>query len=281
MKSMFGHDVPNNDGCAKPIRLKAPAGSVLNCNFPAAVAARLVIGHFLTEVIYRCLARVLPDRVIAGSGGTPGTMNVFYGKRNDGTPWHSVIVRGGGMGAGLSNDGNYVYVFPANAANTPAEIFENDTPLLVQRRELITDSGGPGRMKGGLAKRVEFKIPDDQYAPIPPVNLGIQAGRFVLPPEGLFSGRHGAKAQFLVNNEPGNPFVLTQLKPGDIVTIATAGGGGYGNPFEREPEMVEADVIDGYVSLEKAREEYGVVIDPNSLKADLETTRKLRSEKVK
>ena len=113
-----------------------------------------------------------------------------------------------------------------------------------------------------MGKGNVFRVPDDKYAPIPPVNLGIQAGRYIHPPEGLFGGKPGAKAQFLVNGVPGNPFGLTQLKPGDVVTIDAAGGGGYGNPLERDPEMVESDVMEGYVSLEKAREDYGVVIDP-------------------
>jgi N-methylhydantoinase B len=276
MKSMFGPDIPNNDGCARPVKLRAPEGSVVNCRFPAAVAARLVIGHFLTEIIYRAVSSALPDKVIAASGGTPATMNVFYGRRNDGRPWHSVIIRGGGMGASSVNDGNYVYIFPANGANTPVEIFESDTPLIVERRELLSDSGGPGQMKGGLGKRIVFKIPDDQYAPIPPVNLGMQAGRYMYPPEGLFSGKPGAKAQFLVNGGPGNPFGLTQLKPGDVVMIDAAGGGGYGNPFMRDPQMVESDVTEGYVSPERAREDYGVVIVPGTTKVDKEATRELR-----
>ncbi len=276
IKSMFGPDIPNNDGCAKPVKLKAPEGTVVHCKFPAAVAARLVIGHYITEIIYRALSEVAPNKVIAASGGTPAQMNVFYGKRNDGRPWHSVIIRGGGMGASSVSDGNYVYIFPANGANTPIEIFESDTPLLVENRELLADSGGPGRMKGGIGQREVFKAPEDQYAPLPPVNLGIQAGRHIHPPEGLFGGRPGAKAQFLVNGMPGNPFGLTQLKPGDVVTIDAAGGGGYGNPLDREPERVERDVVEGYVSLEKAREDYGVVIDPKTLTLDKEGTRKLR-----
>jgi N-methylhydantoinase B len=278
MKSMFGPDIPNNDGCATPIRLKAPEGSVVNCKFPAAVAARLVIGHFLTEIIYRAMSEVLPNRVIAASGGTPAQMNVFYGKRSDGRPWHSVIIRGGGMGASSVSDGNYVYIFPANGANTPIEIFESDTPLIVERRELLIDSSGPGRMKGGLGQREVFRVPDDQYAPMSPVNLGIQAGRHIHAPEGLFGGNPGARAQFLVNGVPGNPFGLTQLKTGDVVTIDAAGGGGCGNPLEREPEMVERDVLEGYVSLEKAREDYGVVIDPKTLKVDMEATKKQRGQ---
>jgi len=278
MKSMFGPDIPNNDGCARPIKLKAPEGSVVNCKFPAAVAARLVIGHFITEIIYRALSGALPDKVIAASGGTPAQMNVFYGKRNDGRPWHSVIIRGGGMGAGSANDGNYVYIFPANGANTPIEIFENDTPLIVENRELLSDSGGPGRMKGGFGQREVFKVPDDKYAPIPPVNLGIQAGRHIHPPEGLFGGKHGSKAQFLVNGVSGNPFGLTQLKPGDVVTIDAAGGGGYGNPLERDPEMVERDVIEEYVSIEAAKKDYGVVIGPKTYNVNMEETRKLRGQ---
>jgi len=171
-----------------------------------------------------------------------------------------------------------VYIFPANGANTPIEIFENDTPLIVETRELLTDSGGPGRLKGGLGQREVFRVPDDKYAPIPPVNLGIQAGRHVHPPEGLFGGKAGAKAQFLVNGVPGNPYGLTQLKPGDLVIIDAAGGGGCGNPLERDPEIVERDVIEGYVSLERAKEDYGVRIDPKTLKVNMEATKKLRGK---
>jgi len=276
VKSMFGPDIPNNDGCARPVRLKAPEGTVVHCRFPAAVAARLVIGHYITEIIYRALSEVAAGKVIAASGGTPAQMNVFYGKRHDGSPWHSVIIRGGGMGASFANDGNYVYIFPANGANTPVEIFESDTPLMVETRGLLVDSSGPGRMKGGIGQREVFRVPHDQYAPLPPVNLGIQAGRHVHPPEGLFGGKPGGKAQFLVNGGPGNPFGLTQLKPGDVVTIDAAGGGGCGNPLEREPETVERDVIEGYVSVEKAREAYGVIIHPETLTLDQEATRKLR-----
>ncbi|RLC21444.1 MAG: hydantoinase B/oxoprolinase family protein, partial [Deltaproteobacteria bacterium] len=268
MKSMFDPDIPNNDGCAEPIAMTAPEGSVVNCRFPAAVAARMQIGHFLTEIIYRAMADALPDRVIAGSGGTPATMNVFYGKRRDGIPWHSVIIRGGGMGAGIRNDGYYDYIFPANGANTPVEIFESDTPLIVEKRELIPDSGGPGKMKGGLGRRVVFRVPDDEYAPLPPVNLGIQSGRFRYPPEGLFGGKDGARARFLVNGKDGNPYGLTQLFPGDRVTMDAAGGGGFGDPLERDPEMVAADVADGYVSIERAEADYGVVIDPETLAVD-------------
>jgi len=281
IKSMFDPDIPNNDGCARPIKLFAPEGTVVNCKFPAAVAARMQIGHFMTEIIYRALAKAVPDRVIAGSGGTPATMNVFYGKRGNGKPFHCVIIRGGGMGASAKGDGEYVYIFPANGANTPVEIIENETPLIVEARELLTDSGGPGKFKGGLGKRIVFRVPEDDYAPIPPVNLGIQSGRFRYAPEGLFGGGPGAKARFLVNGKPGNPYGLTQLRPGDVVVMEAAGGGGYGDPLERDPELVEWDVREGYVSIEAARRDYGVVIHPGTLEVDLEATKELRSSMKK
>jgi N-methylhydantoinase B len=276
LKSIFEPGIPNNDGCTAPISMKAPKDSVVNCTFPVAVAARMQIGHFLTEIIYRALAKAIPHRVIAGSGGTPATMNVFYGKRNDGMPWHSVIIRGGGMGASSSNDGCYDYIFPANGANTPIEILENDTPLIVEARALLTDSGGPGKMKGGLGRRVIFRVPDDEYAPIPPVNLGIQSGRYRYPPEGLFGGKDGARAQFLINGRPGYPYGLTRLMPGDVVVMDAAGGGGYGDSLDRDPELVEADVADEYVSIDSARNDYGVVINPNTMKVEIDETKRLR-----
>lgn len=278
MKSIFDPDIPNNDGCAAPIRMLAPEGSVVNCKFPAAVAARMQVGHFITEIIYRALAEALPDRVLAASGGTPATMNVLYGRRNDGRPWHSVRIRGGGMGAGAANDGNYCYIFPANGANTPVEILESDTPLIVEKRELLLDSGGPGRSRGGLGRRVVIRVPEDEYAPLPPVNLAMQSGRYRYPPEGLFGGRSGSKARFLVNGKSGNPYGLTQLQPGDVITMDAAGGGGYGDPLARDPEKVLRDVLEDYVSLAGARQDYGVVIDPQSMRIRVKETDKLRQE---
>ncbi len=276
LKSMFDPDLPNNDGSAAPIAVLAPEGSVVNCKFPAAVAARMQIGHFVTEIIYQAMAEALPDRVIASSGGTPATMNVFYGLRKDRSRWHSVIIRGGGMGAGQNNDGYYDYIFPANGANTPVEIFESNTPLLVQKRELLTDSGGPGRSRGGLGRRVVFSIPDDAAGPLPPVNLGIQSGRFRYPAKGLFGGNSGSLARFLVNGTPGNPYGLTQLEPGDEIIMDAPGGGGFGDPCERDPVLVEYDVRQGYVSLEQAEQAYKVVLNPETLEVDSRATEKLR-----
>jgi len=257
VKSIFDPEIPNNDGIAAPIRLIAPEGTVVNCRHPAAVAARMQIGHFVTEVIYRALAAALPDRVVAAGGGTPATMQMFYGRHGDGRPFHTVLIRGGGLGAGAGRDGEGSFIFPANGANTPVEILESDSPLIVERRELLPDSGGPGRQRGALGRREAFHVPDDAYAPQPPVQMALQSGRFRLPPEGLFGGKPGTRARFAVNGKPGDPYGLTQLKPGDTVVMDAAGGGGYGDPRERDSEALARDVREGKVSPESALRDYG------------------------
>ena len=258
VKSIFDPDVPNNDGVAAPIRLIAPEGTVLNCRRPAAVAARMQIGHFVTEVIYRALAAALPGRVVAAGGGTPATMQMFYGRRGDGRPFHTVLIRGGGLGSSAARDGEGSFIFPANGANTPVEILESDAPLIVECRELLPDSGGAGKQRGALGRREVFRVPDDAYAPQPPVMMALQSGRFQLPPEGLFGGRPGARAQFLVNGRPGDPYGLTRLERGDVVVMDCAGGGGYGDPGARDRGRLEHDLREGKVTPEGAERDYGI-----------------------
>jgi len=182
---------------------------------------------------------------------------VFYGRRNTGENFHAVLIRGGGLGAGAARDGEGSFIFPANGANTPVEILESDTPLLVRERALIADSGGAGKQRGALGRREAFWVPDDGYAPQGSVTLAIQSGRFRLPPEGLFDGKPGAKAQFLVNGKPGNPYGLTRLQAGDTVVMDAAGGGGYGDPKQRDHEALKRDIDEGRVSDANAIRDYG------------------------
>ena len=279
IKSAFNPDIPNNEGCAKPVTLKAPEGSVVNCTFPAAVAARMQVGHFMTEMVYRALSKATPDRVLADSGGTPAWMNVFYGKRHNGEKFYTVLIRGGGLGANYRQDGHVSSIFPANGANVPCEIVESDSPLIVEKRELICDSGGPGKMRGGLSRQIVFKVPDDEYAPIPPVTIGIQGGRFKYPAQGVFGGGGGSKSTFLINGKPKDPGGINFAAPGDTITFFNPGGGGYGDPLERDPEIVRSDVVNGYVSFEMAREAYGVVIEPETGEVDCQATEKVRLQK--
>jgi N-methylhydantoinase B len=276
MKSIFNPDLPNNEGCVRPVSMKAPEGSVVNCTFPAAVAARLQVGHFMTEMVYRALAPAIPDLILADSGGTPAWMNVFYGRRAGGEKFHAVLVRGGGLGASGRQDGHISSLFPANAANVPVEIFESDSPLIVERREIITDSGGPGKFRGGVSRRIVFKVPGGEEAPAGPVAIGTQGGRFKYAARGLFGGGAGSLSRFTINGEPRDPGALNFAEPGAVVDFHNPGGGGYGDPFERDPGLVERDVVYGYVSLERAREDYGVVINPRTMRHDPDATAKQR-----
>jgi N-methylhydantoinase B len=237
------------------------------------------IGHFMTEMVFKALAGATPDNIIADSGGTPAQTNIFYGKRHAGTPWLTMIIRGGGLGAGSRMDGHQCAIFPANGANTPVEIFESDTPLIVEERSLICDSGGPGRQRGGLGRKMVIRVPDDEFAPQPPTSIAVQAGRFRYAPQGIFKAGAGAKAQFVINGQAGDPSGLTLCQSGDSIHFHSAGGGGYGNALKRDPEAVAADVFSGYVSTERAREDYGVVIDAATFKVNIEETQRLRAER--
>jgi N-methylhydantoinase B len=281
VKSAFDPDIPINEGAIRPIKMSAPEGTVVNCKFPAAVAARMQIGHFMTEMVFKALAHATPDNIIAESGGTPAQTNIFYGKRFNGKPWLTMIIRGGGMGASSKMDGHHCAIFPANGANTPAEIFESDTPLIVEERSLICDSGGPGKMRGGLGRKFVIRIPDDDTAPEPPTSIAIQAGRYRYAPKGLYKGGSANKAQFVVNDQAGDPSGLTLCESGNVIQFHSAGGGGYGDPLERDPQAVKQDVFNEYVSIEMARNDYGVVIDSKTLKVDLKETEKLRATRKK
>jgi N-methylhydantoinase B len=278
VKSAFDPEIPINEGAIRPVKMTAPEGCVVNCSFPAAVAARMQVGHFMTEMVFKALANATPDNIIAESGGTPAQTNIFYGKRSNSKPWLTMIIRGGGMGASSRTDGHHCAIFPANGANTPVEIFESDTPLIVEERSLICDSGGPGKMRGGLGRKFVLRIPDDDAAPEPPTSIAIQAGRFRYPPKGLFKGGSANKAKFVVNDQAGDPSGLTLCGSGDVIQFHSAGGGGYGDPLERDPLAVEQDVLNEYVSIAQARNAYGVAIDPKTLKVDFEETHDIRRQ---
>lgn len=279
IKSAFDPDLPINEGAIRPVKMTAPEGSIVNCTFPAAVAARMQVGHFMTEMVFRAISKAVPEHIIADSGGTPAQTNIFYGKRYDGSPWHTMIIRGGGLGASHAKDGHHCAIFPANGANTPVEILESDTPLLVQSRELVPDSGGAGQRRGGLGRRMVIRVPDDDFGPIPPVAIAVQAGRYRYAPQGIFGGKSGQKALFLKNDESGDPSELTLCEPGDQITFQSAGGGGYGSALERSLADVKKDFKEGYISLKMAREEYGVVINPDTGEIDPRETKKLRKQK--
>ena len=141
-------------------------------------------------------------------------------------------------------------------------------PLTIAGNIALLDEAADGRAYLGLARGA-----------CACAKIAVQAGRYKYPPRGLFGAGPGSGARFLVNGQNGDPSGLTLCLPGDVIQFDSAGGGGYGDPLQRDPLAVEADVINGYVSLEKARDDYGVVIDPATLRVDPVETGKIRAER--
>ena len=277
IKSAFNPDIANNHGSTMPVTVTAPAGSIVNCTFPAPVAHRTMVGHRLTEVVYQAMSQIAPKQVLAECGTAPGSSSVIYGTRHDGRRFLTMDLRASGMGASHLQDGVNCTHFPANSSNTPCEILESDTPFIVEKRAILRDSGGPGRRRGGLGQEVIWRIPEDERAPRPPVTVATVMARVKEPPTGIFGGRPGGQGIYQINGVDVEWGGLNLCQPGDVIRFVQPGGGGYGEPFEREPELVLEDVRNDYVSIEKARAEYGVAIDPNTLELDEAGTQALRA----
>ncbi len=277
IKTIACPDLPNNEGCATPVHVVAPEGCIVNPRFPAAVGTRIISGQSVFDVVYKALAPVMPRQVLASSGAVPSWLHVFWGKRVGGDKFLEVCIGGAGMGAGYQYDGHSPAHFPTNASNVPGEIFESDTPLILQSREMVTDSGGAGMQRGGLGYREVYTVPDDQDAPDGPVTaILLHCGGFERGASGLFGGKVGAKGGYTINGVATDWGGAEYLKPGDTIVHIHGGGGGYGDPLERDPEMVLRDIVNQYVSVGSARQDYGVVVDPVAMKVDIGATRALR-----
>src|SRR6266567_1440240 len=256
MKAAITPEIPHNEGSFRPVHVTAPPGSILNCVEPAAVASRHLLGHFLPGVIFGALAQAMPTQLIAG-GADPIWIEVWRGKWPASNETFTFsLFQCGGTGARATKDGLNTTGFPSGVAGVPAEILESLTPLVQHLRELHTDSGGPGTYRGGLGQWTEVSNRGE-------ASWGVSAlvDRTRFPASGLEDGKSGAFGEFLVNNiiRP-QPKAFIPLVPGDRVQLNPPGGGGFGDPFRRPLELVLNDVIDGYVSLEAADRDYGVVI---------------------
>lgn len=278
IKGALTPTLPFNEGALKPIEVYAPEGTIVNAKFPAAVGARHVLSWHVNAAVCGALSKAIPDRVIAASGGE-SNMPQFSGiNPRTGRTFIHVAMHSGGLGARPNKDGIHAFAFPPRAENTPVEVTETANPLRVERLEILQDSGGAGKYRGGCGLIVEFRVLTEQPATVVNVVDWIEYG-----PPGLFGGLPGSKSEFILN--PGTPSErrldprrIAVIPPQSVVRCLLPGGGGYGDPLERDPAMVLDDVLNGYVSLEKARELYGVVIDPRRMKVDEEATRRLREE---
>src|SRR5215472_13187211 len=256
IKAAVSPEIPHNEGAFRPVHVTAPPGCILNCLEPAAVASRHSIGHFLPGVIFGALAPAMPGKLMA-CGADPIWISVWQGKWPVSQETFTFsLFQCGGTGARAIKDGLHTTGFPSGVAGVPAEILENVTPLLQHQRELRTDSGGPGTYRGGLGQWSEVSSLGET-----PWGVSALVDRTHFPATGLEGGKSGAFGEFLVNNSISpQPKAFIPLVPGDRVQLNPPGGGGYGDPFRRPLELVLNDVINGYVSLEAAEREYGVVI---------------------
>ena len=256
IKAAVSPEVPHNEGAFRPVHVTAPPGCILNCLEPAAVASRHSIGHFLPGVIFGALAPAMPGKLMA-CGADPIWISVWQGKwpaSQEGFTFS--LFQCGGTGARATKDGLNTTGFPSGVAGVPAEILESLTPLVQHHRELRTDSGGPGTYRGGVGQWTEASYRGE-------ASWGVSAlcDRTHFASTGLEGGKSGALGEFLVNdNIRPQPKAFIPLDSGDRVQLNLPGGGGYGDPFRRPVELVLNDVINGYVSLEAADREYGVII---------------------
>ena len=254
MKAAVSPEVPHNQGAFRPVHVSAPLGSILNCQPPAAVASRHLLGHFLPGVIFGALAEALP---LMAAGSDPIWISVWRGRPRGGKSLFTFsLFQCGGGGARAGKDGLSATGFPSGVAGVPAEAVETLSSLIQHRRELRPDSGGPGRYRGGLGQYTEMGCRTEKTW-----TVSAMVDRINHPPEGMLGGRPGARGEFLLDGEQsGQPKALLTLQPDQRVQLNLPGGGGFGDPLERDPAMVLADVVEGYVSIAGAERDYGVVI---------------------
>lgn len=273
LKCAVSPHVPNNEGSFRPVHISAPEGCILNCQFPAPVGGRHIVGHFLSTAVFGALAQAVPDRVLA-DGAANIWITQFTGKDINNKSFTYVFFSSGGMGARPNKDGISATAFPSGIQGVPAEIIENVSPLVMEQRALVPDSGGPGKYRGGLGQEIVLSVRSQE-----PVIHSAMYDRTKFPALGFTGGENGALGDFFLSDgtHP-HPKAQYRLQPGQKVTLRLPGGGGFFPSFERDPELVRQDVINGYISLTAAHEQYGVAFGEKVM-IDWEQTQQLRSRR--
>jgi 5-oxoprolinase (ATP-hydrolysing) len=249
LKSILTPEIPSNAGCFHPIEVRAPEGSILNCRYPASVNMRTHTGWYCAPAIFAALAPVLPERVQAFTGLPMGAG--AYGRNKNGEFYNDHLFQGGGQGASAHGDGRNALLYPTSAANTSIEMFETRTPLLVEEKALIPDSGGPGKYRGGLGQRICVR---KLYEDGEPALLSLHPQGMIVPTPGLFGGHAGRLAAVALETPRGRRenrelHGMAELHhPNETCIIEMPGGSGYGEPGERDRNAVAADLRDGYVT---------------------------------
>ncbi len=276
LKCLIDPDVPVNAGFYRNVRMVTPEGTVVNCTEPYPVVGGWETQIRLADIIFKALAQAIPERVPAGTEAM-----ICHSGFGGSDPYRDetycfLETIAGGYGGRASRDGpDAVQPHGKNTANAPIEETELNYPVRITRYELVEDSDGPGKYRGGLGLRRDYLFPDHE------ASFTILADRERWGPHGLFGGLPGERAHYVLN--PGSDAtelgskVTVELKENDVVSYRTCGGGGYGPPEDRDPQDVLWDVRNGKVSLERAEQVYRVAIDADTLTVDLDATSLLRS----
>jgi N-methylhydantoinase B len=283
VKMIFIPHLPVNDGLSRPVKVSyPPEGSLLNPRYPAPVNMYVRPSQVTTSVVLRVLAHALPGRVPAPGSAAGGSLS-SSGRHPLTGRWYSQYeILNGGTGARPDGDGvSAMDELVVNVMNTPVEAVESEFPVRVERYELATDSGGPGTFRGGLGVHRQWRVIGEESI----VNL--RTDRFKFSSPGVFGAKPAHASAAVLNPGGADERALTskvaglRLKQGDVFSFSLGGGGGWGDPFAREPERVRQDVVRGYVSPQAARDDYGVVIDPQTLVVDAAASERLRASKAR
>jgi N-methylhydantoinase B len=277
-KAILDPEVPPNAGYYRAITVEAPHASIVNAASPAAVGTRNHTCQKLVDVIMGALAQAVPERVVAGSASSK-LMIIGGVDPRSGRPFIDYEASAGGLGARFGKDGLDVSrAHMTNTGNLPIEALEQEDPLLVTRYEMVADTGGPGRFRGGLGARRDTRM----------LGPGFEHSGFAIghqfPGVGLQGGERGrvtSGSMLILNAGTEHEIVLHpaahhRLAEDDVLSVFTPGGGGFGDPFSRDPSSVADDVSAGKVTRRGAERDYGVVVGDDGL-VDVRATEELRS----
>jgi N-methylhydantoinase B len=276
VRAISDPSVPNNGGCFRALDAVLPPGSLVNPRPPAPVSCRTATIKRIADTILGALARALPDRMPAASSGTLLVMAFGGVEPETGRPFVASELAARGKGARPNKDGiDVVETDVTNCMNIPVEALELNFPLRIGRAGLWADSGGAGTHRGGLGLEKVFE------ATTTDVTVAHRSERFRAAPWGLYGGRPARRARAFIVRKDGTREELPSkrmlvLHPGDQLWEYVTGGAGWGDPLERDPDRVLADVLDGKVSAEVARDEYGVALLPGGAGVDHEATKRRR-----
>jgi N-methylhydantoinase B len=282
VRCAIGIDVPNCEGFSRPVQVYAESGSIVNPVEPAACAARGIIAYRMFDVLQGAFAQIVPDAIPALGEGGPSVVSIS-GRSEDtedssrGRNW--LITDGvlGSWGGGRRNDGCEGIANPlGNLSNQPIELIEARLPLKITEYGFVTDSGGAGEHRGGLAMRRTYELRSERAL------LGLRSDRRMHRPSGSHGGLSGSPSLNLLTRDgkstllPTMPSSVSALQRGDRFCHIAAGGAGYGDPLARLPEAVREDMLDDKISSEMAREVYGVVLTGIESEVDGERTAQMR-----